>query len=224
MGGVELMEFWGEALAANGAGMSVVGRWQTICQFDTLALIVEFLVADVPSPDILLGYDFLSKYGSVIDLDKQSCSLMGRKFPLILAHEANKPLAVTVSIDTVVGPRCEVILSGEVEGLLGGCAAGMLEPSTSLAKHCDVLVARVVCQVNKGVMPVRVINVTENELMLRQGTKIGTLCTDITVGPEAVGVEGGERPPWSVDALMSQFGLEEKELSPTELRSVRDLQ
>ena len=129
-GGAELMEFPGEALAANGGGMDVIGRWQTICQFDTLALIAEFLVADVPSPDILLGYDFLSKYGSIIDLDKQNCCLLGRKFPLILAHETNKPLVVTVSTDTMVGPRCEVILSGEVEGLLGGCASGMLEPSS----------------------------------------------------------------------------------------------
>ena len=222
-GGAELMEFPGEALAANGGGMDVIGRWQTICQFDTLALIAEFLVADVPSPDILLGYDFLSKYGSIIDLDKQNCCLLGRKFPLILAHETNKPLVVTVSTDTMVGPRCEVILSGEVEGLLGGCASGMLEPSSSLAKHCDVLVARVVCQVDKGVMPVRVINVTETELMLKQGTKIGTLFTDVTVGPEAVGAGGGGCPVWSVDALMAQFGLEEKELSPTELRSVKDL-
>lgn len=58
----------------------------------------------------------------------------------------------------------------------------MLEPSSSLSNHCNVLVARVVCQVDQGVVPIRVINVTDEELILREGMKVGTLYTDIEVG------------------------------------------
>ncbi len=51
---------------ANGGVMSILGRWQTVCQFDSLAVIAEFLVADVTPQELLLGIDFRSKFGAVI--------------------------------------------------------------------------------------------------------------------------------------------------------------
>lgn len=50
-GGSELTGYTGNVSASNGEGMEVVGRWQTVCQFDQLALGAEFLVADVPSQE-----------------------------------------------------------------------------------------------------------------------------------------------------------------------------
>ena len=61
-GGCELSEFTGSAMAANGAGMTIMGCWQTVCQFDALALVGNFLVSDSPFDEILLGFDFPSVY------------------------------------------------------------------------------------------------------------------------------------------------------------------
>uniref|UniRef100_A0A8C2G0P5 Peptidase A2 domain-containing protein n=1 Tax=Cyprinus carpio TaxID=7962 RepID=A0A8C2G0P5_CYPCA len=83
-GGTELSGHHGDVSAANGGLMRILGKWQTVCQFDPLALIAEFLVADVPSQDILLGFDFLSKYGVVVDFGKKECRIMGQMFPLIV--------------------------------------------------------------------------------------------------------------------------------------------
>uniref|UniRef100_A0A8C1ND16 Peptidase A2 domain-containing protein n=1 Tax=Cyprinus carpio TaxID=7962 RepID=A0A8C1ND16_CYPCA len=83
-GGTELSGHHGDVSAVNGGLMGILGKWQTVCQFDSLALIAEFLVADVPSQDILLGFDFLSKYGVIVDFGKKECRIMGKMFPLIV--------------------------------------------------------------------------------------------------------------------------------------------
>ena len=56
--------------------------------------------------------------------------------------------------------------------------------------------------------------------------KIGTLCTDVVVGPDAaesVPKGAGLSSRWSVDDLMGQFGLGEKGLTSAECQSVREL-
>uniref|UniRef100_A0A9J8CB62 Uncharacterized protein n=1 Tax=Cyprinus carpio carpio TaxID=630221 RepID=A0A9J8CB62_CYPCA len=73
-----------DSLPVFNGGVGILGKWQTVCQFDSLALIAEFLVADVPSQDILLGFDFLSKYGVIVDFGKKECRIMGKMFPLIV--------------------------------------------------------------------------------------------------------------------------------------------
>ena len=222
-GGGELEEYLGETLAANGGPMCVVGRWHTVCQFDSLALIIDFLVADVPIPDILLGSDVLTKYGAVIDLGSQCCRLLGRKLPLLSPSDASTPRTVTVGTDIIVPPRSEFIISGVVKGLIDGCGAGMLEPSGSLSKHSAVFVARVICNVKQGLVPVRVINVTEDPLPLRQGMKVGTLFTDITVMDDSESKNVLVTHPWPGDSLIKELGLEEKGLSPAQLQSVHSL-
>lgn len=82
-GGCDLIDYDGRATAANGGGMQILGCWQTICQLDSLALVAEFLVSDIPSEEVLLGFDFLSKYGAVVDLGKKHCQIMGKQFPLV---------------------------------------------------------------------------------------------------------------------------------------------
>lgn len=224
-GGGDLLEYLGDAAAANGGPMCVVGRWQTVCQLDSLALVAELLVADVPTSEILLGYDFLSKYGAVVDVGNRCCHLLGRKFPLTPASDVITPQVVTVHADAIVPPRSEFIIPGAVEGLQGECTTGMMEPLASLSKHCDVFVARVICNVNQGRVPVRVINVTEDPLILKQGMKIGTLFTDITV-MDSIDDRGEELSgmlPCSGNSLIKELGLEERGLSPAQLQSVYDL-
>lgn len=205
-GGRELTEYNREVCAANGGDMRIMGRWQTVCQFDSLAVIGEFLVADVNFPDILLGYDFLSKYGAVIDLSDKSCRLLGKKLSLVFCEDAVRPKQVTVHSDTVIAPRSEVIILGAVEGLVTN-TAGMLEPSVHVPLQNSVLVARVLCKVEQGVLPVRVINVSEDTLTLRRGMKIGTLLTDVTVSQDSVEPSCDANLSRSVDDLrLSSWG------------------
>lgn len=227
-GGAELSGHHGDVSAANGGLMGIMGKWQTVCQFDSLALIAEFLVADVPSQDILLGFDFLNKYGVMVDFGKKECRIMGKMFPLIVPADMDKPHPVIVLEDTVIPPRSEVIIAGKVDNAFQPSCEGMLEPSDSLSSQCDVMIARVVCRVERGTLPIRVINVTKDALKLKQGMRLGTLHTDIEVGckAEPLGTgeeEDGPNEPWSVDKLIAHFGLLDRNLAPSELTAIRDM-
>lgn len=138
-------------------------------------------MSDIPSEEILLGFDFLSRYEAVVDLGEKTCQIMGKTLPLVDLNPTLQPQIVVVQSDTVVPPRSEAIISGMVQSAWGDYAEAMLEPSSVLSKHCDLLVARVVCRVEKGALPVRVINVTNDALTLKKGMKVGTLFTDIEV-------------------------------------------
>ena len=224
-GGSDLQEYAGDARAANGGAMQILGSWQAVCQFDSLALVTEFLVSDIPSEEILLGFDFLSRYGAVVDLGNKTCRIMGKTFSLVEPNPTSEPQTVVVHSDTVVPPRSEAIISGMVRSAWWDYAEGMLEPLPALSKHCDLLVARVVCKVEKGTLPIRVINVTNDALTLKKGMKVGTLFTDIEI--DGVGGCMGEGEdivqPWTVDSLMSQFGVESKGLSPEQTQAAKQL-
>lgn len=112
--------------------------------------------------EILLGFDFLCKYGAVVDFGEKESRVMGKLFPLIVPGDLDKPQGVTVSVDTVIPPRSEAIIAGRVEHAIGPGQEGMLEPAESVSNHCNVMVARVVCKVEQGTLPVRVLNVTND--------------------------------------------------------------
>lgn len=226
-GGCGLLDYQGNVSAANGGGMHILGLWQTTCQFDSLTLVVELLVADIPSCDVLLGFDFLSKYGATIDYKAHVFRLMGKTLPLLVPDDPVKPREVVIKSDTAVPARSEVIVPGRVLSPFGSDVEGMLEPSASLSDHCDVLVARVVCRVERNVVPVRVINVTDDRLMLKEGMRVGTLHTDIEVGGAMEGTKGSSRVnsvnSWSVDPLIEQLGLNKKGLADAEQQAVKEL-
>lgn len=146
--------------------------------------------------------------------------------PLLVPQEEDHPQVVAVRSDTVIPPHSEVIIPGTVANGFGDGLEGMLEPSVSLSNHCEVMVAYVVCRVKQGALPIRVINVTGDELMLKTGMKIATFHTGIEI--EDCG-EGGpseqtkSNPSWSVESLLSQFNIYQKGLDPVDVEAVSKL-
>lgn len=151
---------------------------------DNLALITDFFRADIAPEERLLGTDFLCKFGAVIDLKGGSCVLMGKKLPLQLIHPLKGSRSLTVEKDLTIPLQSEVIILGNVSGACLESMEGMLEPSGALSSHFDELVARVVSKVEKGLIPIRLINVAEHAHTLRWGMFVGTFCPDIHVEEE----------------------------------------
>lgn len=114
----------------------------------------------------LLGFDFLSKYGVVVDFGKRQCHLMGKMVPLIVPADMDKPRTVIVLEDTVIPPCSEAIIAGKVDNSFKSSCEGMLEPSDTLPNQCDVMIAWVVCRVERGRLLIRVISVTKDALTL----------------------------------------------------------
>ncbi len=119
-------------------------------------------MADVTPQELQLGTDFLSKFGAVIDLGENFCRFMVKKLPLFSEDGSVHPKVVQVQADIMIPPRTEAIVPGKVEGLLPQHYKGMLESFSIILPTCDVSVARVVCKVEEGVVPVQVINVSED--------------------------------------------------------------
>lgn len=122
---------------------------------------------------------------------------MGKVFPLVDLYPSLEPQVVSVQSDTVVLSRSEAIIWGQVQSGWGGYAEGMLEPSNSLTKHCDILVARVVCRFEQGLSPVR-----EHHRDSEGGAVL---------------------QPWTVDTLISQFGVKGKDFFPRDMQAIRQL-
>lgn len=99
---------------------------------------------------------------------------MGKNLPLFSEVDSAQPKIVRVQADVMILHRSEVIEPGKLEGLFPLHYEGMLEPSSIMLPTCDVLVARVVCKFEGGVVPVRVISVTENNCVLKQNMNVGT--------------------------------------------------
>lgn len=83
-GEARLEQHEGVVRVANGGRMQILGRWQIVCQFDSLAVVAEFLVAKLEPQEILLSADFLLKFGAVINLDQKR--LMGKQIPLFTTN------------------------------------------------------------------------------------------------------------------------------------------
>ena len=99
--------------------------------------------------------------------------------------------------------------------------------SLLVSNHCNVKEAQVVCKMEQGTLPVRVINVPDDALTLKEGVKVGMWHTDIEVGSRAehlgaVETGGMSRSPWTADTLVHQ-GLHQKALETPDLAAFRDL-
>lgn len=75
--------------------MQILGSWQAAYQFDSLALVADFLVSGVR-----FGFNFLSKYSAVVDLGNETWRTMGKTFPLVDLKPTSEPWTV-VHLETV---------------------------------------------------------------------------------------------------------------------------
>lgn len=87
----------------------------------------------------------------------------------------------------------------QVQSNQGDYPDDILEPSASLAKHCDILDALVVCRIEQGTLPVCVISDPLKSVM-----KVGTLFTKLKDEVEQCDEGDGEdtMQPWTVDTLI----------------------
>uniref|UniRef100_A0A672SDB6 Peptidase A2 domain-containing protein n=1 Tax=Sinocyclocheilus grahami TaxID=75366 RepID=A0A672SDB6_SINGR len=114
-GGSELVPYLGKVSVADGGQMNIVGTWSTLCQIEALALATDFLVADIPLQEIILGTDFLRKFGAVIYLNALCCTLMGKSLPIQLGEAI---LHTDSSLAPTGGGSCYSLHCTQPEGFL----------------------------------------------------------------------------------------------------------
>ncbi len=92
-------------------------------------------MSDILSQEILLMFNFLSRYGGVVDLGEENYLMMGKTFPLLDLNPTLQLRTVVVQCNSMVSPQTEVIIAGMVQSTSGDHAERMLEPSSVVYWH-----------------------------------------------------------------------------------------
>ena len=75
----------------------MMGRWSSVMNIDGLNLV---------------GIDFIVKYGAVIDMQKDICTILGMQVPLISWGGTGSVCRMVVMNNTVIPPRSEMFIPG----------------------------------------------------------------------------------------------------------------
>ena len=181
-------------LGANGLPLDIKGCIELPVRLGLFHANHPFIVAKNLTVDCLLGADFHTKYGAVIDcqsanqsLDKQTRTQVPftlRQKGYKTAAAAAQPLASLASISPTVieapatleiADRGVHSLSGRLDGQTNftGGGTGLVEPADKgQPKH--LLIGRALSQItSEGEVLVQVVNVSPEPVKIHQGTKLG---------------------------------------------------
>ena len=205
---------------ADGTKVKIDGATEMTVQVGECKLQIQVYVA--PVSDSLLGLNFLRKACVKIDLDK---------LQLVIGNETidcrtrdDRPLYSTVMIDesiTVPGGH-EMIVPGQIAGKWKGRKLGMIESiDRGMLIKGGILVARGLVGIESVIIPIRVMNVSEKEILLKRGTVLGKMFPvheeDVQVMSASVendGVESNEGVPEHLCDVLERCSalLEEDEI------------
>ena len=98
---------------ADGGIIESKGEAQIPIQIGSYTFQHIITVAEVEAP-VVLGYDFLTQYGCLLDFKTCSFQIHGQKFPCIRVDHTEKILQVIVTETVTLPPHSETIFSGTI--------------------------------------------------------------------------------------------------------------
>lgn len=164
-----LKEFKKEIVSATGNPLNVKGSTTVSLKLGETTCSCDVIIADIDS-DVILGLDFLIKEKGHIDVETNSLVLQGKKYQM-KCHGKFGCYRIVVTEKISVPARSEVIVSGEVSD------KGILEEdlciieSTEKAFESGQCVAKSLAH-GKQKLPLRMMNLTNEELTISQGTPV----------------------------------------------------
>ena len=200
-------------------------------QFMQSMLVVRSLVYQV-----VLGRDFCCRYGTVLDDRTGTLTLQNLELRLPTYDELGpKRSRVITHATVVIPPKSEVLVSVAVHPLdkgrdltIGTSWEGVLEPQeTSPAQ--DWLVPRAVAMVDHDrMMPLKILNVSAEEVTIPKKTDLGTLFTINNAGEsvyevlDQVDASHSTRTQTSAD-IIAQLDIDGADLSQEGKRQLKKL-
>ena len=173
----------GPVVVANGEPLQILGQAQSHIHLAGGDFTHNVLVTGDVSQDCLLGADFLASHGFVIDLQSRELRQGQSSTPLL--HQPGQYTSsrsvcrVSVSDTVIVRAGEEKLLFASVDNSpcshLAG-TAGVLEPKEGFEERHQLLLARVVATPDRGMVPLRVANLSASAVTLYRGTNIAKFC------------------------------------------------
>lgn len=135
----------------------------------------EFLVCSSLSQCCILGTDFLKKFNGKIDYKENILKIGEVVIDLDTGKEnfgGSKNGRVVVESNLIIPGRHEMIIKAKVKGVEDG-TLGLLETKSCIGKKNDLVAARVIARVDKGYMPVQLINTGYDPVTIYGSTGLG---------------------------------------------------
>ena len=176
---VVLEEVGVDYAGVDGRPLQMKGKGILFFKFQTCEIPVEVVVANI-STSALLGVDFLRQHECSIQFGPDPVMYIGRA-RLAVPLRDTSPQAIVALVDTVVIPaESETVVPGVVELEPGyppsrKLSCGLLEPKLGVSEKRKVMVARVLVDATREVVPVRLFNTTADPITLYRGTHVGTV-------------------------------------------------
>ena len=171
------------------------------------------LIADIPTEGIL-GMDFLVKNGCDVILSKSCIRYRGQELPCFKYKNKGEASCCRICIyeKTVLPPSSETIVSGRAMDPIIKGKVGLVEPTTKFVEKHGLLIAKAVVQPNSGFIPMKILNISDQEHILQKNT-LAALLEPI----EADMIESCK----NVNALSSKTNIEKTQM-PEHIQAVFD--
>ena len=157
----ELASFYGKTIVTIGFGKRKVEH--------------EIWLADIDN-DGILGVDFLKANDCDLMLSESYLSIWGKQIPCYGTESLVPPTCCKITVPEYleVPPRTEVIIPGKPLSYMCGDKEGIIEPTEQFVQNTGLLVAKSVVKFDKGIIPLRIANLSEKTLRINKCTVAAT--------------------------------------------------
>lgn len=174
----KLQPFFESVVSANNEPLNILGCVTMEIKIGHNIFKQDILVAKDLAHECLLGTDFLQR--NRVTVDFRSMSLVVENSSTALqAHNGNMSVCRVAVAETISIPsRHELVVTAKLQnkgrGFQNSGGVGIFEPKQQRNKASEILVARVIADpVNKKI-PIRLINLSSDDIMIYKNTNVGT--------------------------------------------------
>ena len=161
-----------ELTAVGGVPLSIYGQVTLSVTFGGQVVDQEFIVVHM-FDDCLLGLDFLKHYRCDWSWDEMSMTIQGETVPLHIDDEEMLATRVKAANEIYLAPGSELVVKARLVGWNKSTGLGVVEPLTRLINRHGVIVASSVGNGYQGWIPVRLLNISGREAVIRKDTHLG---------------------------------------------------
>ena len=165
-------------VTATGDKQPFLGECEVLLKLGDLQFKQKVLIADIHN-DGILGTDFYSENLVSICFATKCLQIKNINVPCFQYTSVQECSRVTLAKDEILLPNTEKIVQGHLIDPWSRGSDGVVEPSKSFCNRYSgsVLVARVLVEPRSGVVPLRILNLSDESLTLRDHTVIATVET-----------------------------------------------
>ena len=162
-------------IGANGIPLDVLGTVNVMVVLETIKVHQDFVVARKLTVECLLGMDFLSRHGAIIDCSKRKLTLVvhDKGKARHEGREGGTALVVNLAQTIKIPARSQLLVRGKMENLDNIKGEGLIEPVGDTQR--GILVAHCVCKVDdSNEVPLQIVNTGLTDTILYEGTRVAT--------------------------------------------------